>query len=173
MRRKRKKSQTLLRPGRESYTSKYLNDASGVSLRSPSIGRDGGGGEGGEGSTYTRDDAGWKFTFTPGWAQRQGRNGPLLERVTVNVCVSACCHVRALKTCPDQTFPLNVNPTDNDALLISFRLSSDARIFVGKHRPSLRIGRQTCKKNVCATCTCSNRASILHATVGGWWFCAT
>ena len=62
--------------------------------------------------------------------------------------------------------PTPVFPTSN-ALLISFCLSSDAENFVTNHRPSMRIGAG-CAKNVhCATCTYSNRASILHATIGG------
>ncbi len=40
--------------------------------------------------------------------------------------------------------------------------------FVNKHRLSMRINwHQTCK-DVYATCTYSNWASILHTTVGGW-----
>ena len=35
------------------------------------------------------------------------------------------------------------DPTIN-ALLTNFLLSSDAEIFVPKHRPSMRIGAQTC-----------------------------
>ncbi len=58
------------------------------------------------------------------------------------------------------------NPTNN-ALLINFWLSSDARIFVNKHRPSIQIGAKRAK-NVYAMCTFSNGASILHTTVGGW-----
>ena len=55
----------------------------------------------------------------------------------------------------------------NKAPLANFRLSSDAEIFVNKHRSSVQIGA-TRAQNVCAMCMYSNRASILHATVGGW-----
>ena len=58
------------------------------------------------------------------------------------------------------------DPTNN-ALLINFLLSSDAEIFVTKHRLSIQIGAKHAK-NVHATCTCSVGASILHATVAGW-----
>ncbi len=57
-------------------------------------------------------------------------------------------------------------PTSN-TLLINFRLSSDAEIFVNEHRLSRQVGAKTCK-NMYATCTCSDGASILHATVAGW-----
>ena len=46
-------------------------------------------------------------------------------------------------------------PTNN-ALLMSFRLSSDAELFVDKRRPSIRIGAKRAKKNVYALRTCSN-----------------
>ncbi len=55
----------------------------------------------------------------------------------------------------------------NKALLIDFLLSSDAEIFVTKHRLSIQIGAQTCK-NVYAMCACSDWASILPTAVGGW-----
>ena len=59
------------------------------------------------------------------------------------------------------------HPTNN-ALLINFRLSSNAEIFVNKHRLSKQIDAKRAKK------TCMQRVRIptellfLHATVGGW-----
>ena len=64
------------------------------------------------------------------------------------------------------TSPISTHPTNN-TLLIVFRLSSDAVIFVNEHRLGIQIGAKTCK-NKCAMCTRCNRASILHATVAGW-----
>ncbi len=44
--------------------------------------------------------------------------------------------------------PSPTNPTNN-ALLINFLLSSDAEIFVSKHRLSIQIGAKRAKKRVC------------------------
>ena len=59
------------------------------------------------------------------------------------------------------------DPTNN-ALLIDFLLSSDAENLVAKHRRSMQKRRGTCKKTCAQTCPCSDWASILHSTVGGW-----
>ncbi len=58
------------------------------------------------------------------------------------------------------------SPTNN-ALLINILLSSDAEIFVTNPQQSMQKQRRTCK-NVSATCTCSDWASILRATFAGW-----
>ena len=58
-------------------------------------------------------------------------------------------------------------PTNN-APWISFRLSSDAKFFVNKPRPGLQIGAKRAKKNVCAMCMYSNRASTIFA-YHRWW----
>ncbi len=65
-----------------------------------------------------------------------------------------------------RTTTTTTGPTNN-ALLINFRLSSDAQIFVAKRQLSIQIGAKTCK-NMCATRTYSDRAPILHTTVGSW-----
>ncbi len=52
-------------------------------------------------------------------------------------------------------------PTNN-ALLINFRLSSDAEILLISTDWAYKIGAKR------ATCTFSNWASILHTTVSGW-----
>ncbi len=49
---------------------------------------------------------------------------------------------------PHRTVHTVLHPTNN-ALLLNFRLSSDAEIFVAKHRPEHTDQRQTCKKRVC------------------------
>ena len=67
---------------------------------------------------------------------------------------------------PERENRRNGRPTNN-ALLTSFRLSSDAEIFVNKHRLSITNRRQTCK-NVCEMCMYSNWASTLHTTGAGW-----
>ena len=46
-------------------------------------------------------------------------------------------------------------PTDNNALLIDVRLSSDAEIFVVKRRLDMQVGAKRAR-NVHATRTCSN-----------------
>ncbi len=56
----------------------------------------------------------------------------------------------------------------NSVLIVDFRLISDAEIFVNKHRPSIRIERQTCKKRVCDVYVFRLSFRILHITVGGW-----
>ena len=50
--------------------------------------------------------------------------------------------------------PVRACPANNDALLINFRLSSDAENFVNKHRLSMQTGAKTCKK------TCMQRVHI-------------
>ena len=78
----------------------------------------------------------------------------------LTLCVCGTVHTADLHDAKD------CYPT-NSALLINFRPSSDAEIFVNEHRLSMRIGAKTCK-NVRATCMYSDRASILHTTGGGW-----
>ena len=65
-----------------------------------------------------------------------------------------------------KNLPRTVLPTNN-ALLINFLNELRCRSFVIKHRLSIQIGAQTCE-NLRATCACSDWASILHTTIGGW-----
>ncbi len=60
---------------------------------------------------------------------------------------------------------LQLPPTGN-ALLISFRLSSEWANFVTKHRLSIQIGAKTCKKRVCNVCIF--RLSF-HFACHRWW----
>ncbi len=61
------------------------------------------------------------------------------------------------KSSPEPSYPTN------NTLLINFRLSSDAEILlISTDWADKRA------KNVHALCTYSNRAFILHTTVGGW-----
>ncbi len=62
----------------------------------------------------------------------------------------------------------SIMPNQQRTLSMNFRLSSDAETFANKHRPSMQIGAKRAKRDVCATCTHSDRASILHTTAGGW-----
>ncbi len=71
-------------------------------------------------------------------------------------------HVFSLSTTvpeqqPNQQRTLNKLPTE-----------LRRRNFVNKHRLSVRIDAKTCKKRVRNTYTYSDRAPILHTTVGGW-----
>ena len=62
----------------------------------------------------------------------------------------------------------NTHPTNN-ALLIRFRLISDAKILlISTDWAWHQIGAKTWQKHACNMCTYSNWASILHTTVGGW-----
>ena len=58
-------------------------------------------------------------------------------------------------------------PTNN-ALLINFPPELRCRIFFNKHRLSMQVGAERAK-NVYATCTYSDWASILHTTIAGGW----
>ncbi len=60
------------------------------------------------------------------------------------------------KTLPNQQRTLHKLPTE-----------LRCRNFVTKHRLSIQICAKRAK-NVCATCICTNGASIFHTTVGGW-----
>ncbi len=55
----------------------------------------------------------------------------------VCVCVCTCCTMYVLRT----SYPTNNTP------LINFRQSSDAEIFVTKHRLSMQVGAKMRKKN--------------------------
>ena len=62
----------------------------------------------------------------------------------------------------------NICCPTNNALLTNFRLSSNRRNFINKHRRSIQICAK--RPKTCLQCvrTYSNWASILHTTVGGW-----
>ncbi len=111
-----------------------------------------------------------------------GRSFPLTQhkrplnmgiRQSANPCVS----LRLLASpCPPSARPgvgrflaatADTQPTLT-ALLMDFRPSSAAGILLISTDMSMQIGAKCAKKNVCAMCTCSSWASILHATVGGW-----
>ena len=73
----------------------------------------------------------------------------------------------SLSVCVCTTAEPRLGFPTNNTLSINFRLSSDAEIFVNKHRLSMQIGAPK-YKNVYATCIYSHRASTLHTTFGGW-----
>ena len=64
-------------------------------------------------------------------------------------------YVDKLCLSPDREYKRDEAVPTNNAISINFRLSSDAEIFVNKHRPSMQIGAEKCK-NVYAASTYSD-----------------
>ncbi len=83
------------------------------------------------------------------------------ELATLNLSLSPPPPVRKEQWEEGTSYPTN------NALLISFRLSSDTEILFNNHRLSKQVGTKSAKKNVYETCTCSDWAFILHTT--RWW----
>ena len=94
----------------------------------------------------------WALNFT----QSCQVTGVQIHTLSMSLSLSFASYTTLLASCSCFTIPTN------NALLINFLLSSDAEVLFNKLRPSIRVGTQTCKKNVCAARACSDRASILH-----------